>query len=112
MKLLTDEIKAQLIENNTRREDDHIPVVKFFVPWGGATWILTEMEEDGICFGLCDLGMGEPELGYVSVEELESVRGPAGLTIERDLYFHTDKPLSVWALAAKQHRRIVDPDHA
>ncbi|MNH46973.1 hypothetical protein D3C79_1099950 [compost metagenome] len=69
------------------------------------------MEQDGVCFGLCDLGMGEPELGYVSVEELESVTGPRGLRVERDLYFATDKPLSAWTSAARTHRRIVDPAH-
>lgn len=108
MKLLTEELKAQLISNNINaREADHIPVVKLFVPWGQGTWLLTEMEPDGLCFGLCDLG--SPELGYVSIEELESIRGPAGLTIERDLHFSTDKPLSVWNEATRANRRIVTP---
>lgn len=113
MQLLTDEIKAQLIHNNvTARDTDHIPVVKWFTPWENATWIVTEMEPDGRCFGLCDVGHGTPELGYVSVEELEDIKGPFGLTIERDLFFRTDKPLSMWTRAARVNRRIVDPDHA
>jgi Protein of unknown function (DUF2958) len=29
----------------------------------------------------------EREFGYFSVEELEAIRGPGGLTIERDLYW-------------------------
>lgn len=36
-------------------------------------------------FGLVD-GF-EKELGYFSLSELESVKGPLGLKIERDLYF-------------------------
>ena len=49
----------------------HYPVVKLFNPVGGGTWLLSEMDEQGIAFGLCDLGMGEPELGYVAIQELE-----------------------------------------
>lgn len=56
---------------------DHKPVVKLFVPWGAGTWLLSEIDEDGDrAFGLCDLGFGEPELGYVSLSELRSIRGP------------------------------------
>jgi hypothetical protein len=61
---------------------------KFFVPWGAGTWYVTEgQEEDGdvMFFGLVDLH--EKELGYFVLSELMSVRGPAGLTIERDLHF-------------------------
>ena len=36
-------------------------------------------------FGLCDPGL--PELGYVGLNELQAVRGPWGLGIERDLYW-------------------------
>ena len=31
-------------------------------------------------FGLCDLGF--PELGYVSLSEMQGVRGPFGLGVE------------------------------
>jgi len=36
-------------------------------------------------FGLCDLGC--PELGYASLNEMQAVRGPFGLGIERDLHW-------------------------
>jgi hypothetical protein len=77
-------------------------VVKLFCPWTGATWLLTELQPDDpdIAFGLCDLGMGCPELGCVSLMELKAVRGPGGLTIERDLYFTADKTLSAYAAEA------------
>ena len=85
MILFTDEILAQLAANGkaTRneqsrndREIDHQPVVKIF--GGAATWLLTESDPDepDTLYGLCDLGMGEPELGYVSRAELESIRFP------------------------------------
>lgn len=35
----------------------------------------------------------DPELGYFSLSELEKVRGPLGLRVERDLYWEP-KPLS------------------
>ncbi len=109
MILLPPELKAQLIHNNTEaREADHIPVVKWFTPWANATWLITEMEPDGLCFGLCDMGHGTPELGYVSVEELESIKGPFGLRIERDLHFHPTRPLSEYTIAARAARRIVE----
>ena len=42
---------------------------------GAATWLLTELDEDGDqAFGLCDLGFGCPELGYVSLTEMRAVQ--------------------------------------
>lgn len=62
------------------------PTVKLFTPDAHGTWFLTEYDpEDAIAFGLCDLGF--PELGSVSIEELETVRGPLGLHVEVDLYW-------------------------
>lgn len=88
---------------------DFKPVVKLFCPWGGATWLLTELDPDDpdIAFGLCDLGMGFPELGSVRISELESVRGPGGLRIERDLYFAANKTLSAYAAEAARAERII-----
>ncbi|RIV79196.1 DUF2958 domain-containing protein [Pelagerythrobacter aerophilus] len=43
---------------------DPWPVIKLFNPAGAATWIATELHEDGdALFGLADLGFGCPELG-------------------------------------------------
>lgn len=50
--------------------------------------------------------MGCPELGNVSLAEIESVRGPGGLTIERDLHFVADKPLSAYAEEARRLQHI------
>ncbi len=75
----------------------HRPVVKLFTPWGSATWLLSELDQDGIAFGLCDLGMGEPELGYVDLKELADLRGPFGLRVERDLHFKAEMTLTEYA---------------
>ena len=90
---------------------DPIPVVKLFLPEGSVTWLLTEMNADGdIAFGLCDLGLGYPELGYVSIREIEDLRSRAlGLPVERDRYFTTDKPLSVWTQWANRFGYITEP---
>jgi hypothetical protein len=105
MKLLTKAQHAKLIANGKAsaiKEQDHFPVVKLFTPDGAATWLLSEIRADDpdIAFGLCDLGMGSPELGYVSLSELATVRGKLGLPIERDKWFEADKPLTAYARAA------------
>jgi len=87
-------------------EPDHKPVVKFFNPCGAATWLISQMEDDGIMYGLCDLGFGTPELGYVSLDELTNTRLQFGLSIERDMHFKADKPLSEYAQEARQAGRI------
>lgn len=71
---------------------DPIVRVKFFTPDANWTWFVTEYDpEERLCFGLVE-GI-ETELGYFSLAELESVKGPLGLKIERDLHF-APKPLS------------------
>jgi len=99
MKMLTAPIKKKLLaQSKVRDSSKNRPVVKFFVPWGAGTWLISEMDSDGdTLFGLCDLGHESPELGYVSLSELMSIRGPFGLKIERDLYFVADGTLSEYA---------------
>jgi len=60
-----------------------------------------------LAFGLCDLGLGCPELGFVSLTELCTVRGKLGLPIERDLHFEADTPISAYADDARTHGHIV-----
>jgi Protein of unknown function (DUF2958) len=68
-------------ENNP----DPIVVVKLFAPWSHWSWYVTEFDpQTGTCFGFTK-GDYE-EWGYFSLPELQSVMGPYGLKIERDLY--------------------------
>ena len=70
----------------SEKQADPIAHLKFFTPDSSWTWYLTEYDpEERRCFGLV-VGH-ERELGYFSLAELEEVRGPMGLPIERDLYF-------------------------
>ena len=73
-----------------------------------ATWLLTEIDPDDHdhAFGLCDLGLGAPEIGWVSLGELATVRGGLGLPIERDLSFRAEKRLSAYARDARLAGRI------
>ena len=113
MKLLTKEQEHRLLAQGRcnagrERSEDFKPIVKLFCPWGGATWLLSELdpEDTDIAFGLCDLGMGCPELGTVRLSELDSVRGPGGLRIERDRWFRPAKTLSAYAEEASREQRI------
>ena len=113
MNLITETLRAQLLANGQQSLDndnfDPPPVVKLFTPDAGATWLLTEIDPDDEdhMFGLCDLGLGFPELGYVSLAELMTVRGRLGLPVERDLYFEAIKSISAYAREARLAARIV-----
>ncbi len=74
-------------------------LVKFFTPDAQWTWFAVSASQDpdsgdvqffGLVHGL------EKELGYFWLSELEKVRGPLGLPIERDLYW---QPVSAARLA-------------
>ena len=92
---------------------DPWPVLKLFNPAGAATWIATELTEDGdTLFGLADLGFGCPELGSFSLAELASVRLPFGLGIERDVHFEPLARFSVWVEAARRCGSIIGAEAA
>ena len=90
-----DDLKTQL-PKLYQSEGNKAPTVwlKFFTPWSNWTWFATEgSEQDGdfIFFGYV-IGQ-EKEWGYFSLNEIQSVTGPFGLKIERDIHF-TPKPKS------------------
>ena len=108
MELMTKEHRAQLLANGQAMAEADIsntvqPVVKLFMPDGAATWLLAwlEPEDIDIAFGLCDLGLGCAELGFVRISEIASLRGAVGLPVERDRWFKADRSLSDYASAAR-----------
>ena len=107
MKLLTKALHAKLLANGHESaatdNTDHYPVVKFFSPVGAATWLITEIDpgNEDHAFGLCDVGLGFPELGYVSLRELASIQLRFGLGIERDLHFKANKTIGAYADEAR-----------
>lgn len=110
MKLMTKAIANKLhhadqllIASNMEKAPTEI-IVKFFTPWGAATWWITSatplesingepcdpaQAKDWHMFGYVTLGLGPEcdELGYTLLSELEKLSGPFGLKVERDLYY-------------------------
>jgi hypothetical protein len=76
-------------------------LVKFFTPDSNWTWYASEFDGDDIFFGLVS-GFAV-ELGYFSLSELQAVKGPLGLPIERDLHF---KPQTIKDLKEKHKREM------
>jgi len=107
--LLTIEDRVRLLVNAIADDRDPPPVVKLFTPDATATWLISEIDPDDPdrLFGLCDLGLGCPELGYVSLAGLSELKGPLKLPVERDLHFAADKPLSAYAAEARARGRII-----
>jgi hypothetical protein len=102
LNLLTKEIREKLpklYETEKLASEEKTCVVKFFQPWGRWTWYAVEFDGEDEFFGLVD--GHELEWGYFSLAELQSIRGPAGLTIERDLYFGMPKMKDIAALQGR-----------
>lgn len=95
MKLITKEIEKKLLLNPLYSTEGNLVknvLVKFFNPCGVGTWYVFEANkigDDWEFFGLVDLY--EKELGYFTLSELESIRLPFGMAIERDKYFDNYK---------------------
>ena len=111
MKIITKALNAQLLANHALAADgkgDEIqPPLKLFLPWGACTWLISERDPDDpdLLFGLCDMGFGSPELGTVSLAELQSVTRH-GLGLERDRYFTPTMTLAEYADKARAAGRI------
>ena len=90
MKLITEEFEALFKDYplySQEHEEDPLVIAKLFDPCGSATWFLTEYDPvEKIAFSWVQ-GLQEDEFGYISLTEIESVKGPLGIGIEQDLYF-------------------------
>ena len=100
MKLFLKAQKEKLIKNHIAHKKewnsehptsvDFKVVVKLFNPTGVGTWWLTELDpETNIAFGVAQLY--EREVGYIDLKELKEFKGVMGLSIERDMYFESNK---------------------
>lgn len=115
MKLFTDQQYQQLLKNGApeNRDKNHIPVVHLYLQCTSCEWLISEIdpEEPHIAFGLCDLGKGFPELGYVDLEELQSVKVPPfDFTVANNHLFEGKYPMSVYAAAARHKNAITRDD--
>ena len=91
--LLTKEIKKAAPPLNSTEGvpiGDKTVVAKFFDPTGRYTFYMMEYSpKQRLAFGWCVSPQSSEydELGYVSIDELEKVKGAFGLGIERDIHF-------------------------
>jgi len=96
MELMTKELEQlfpPLYATEGKDPKDIKVIAKFFDPCGSWAWYATEYDpHKRIFFGYVK-GF-ENELGYFSLDELQSVKGPLGLGIERDLYFGLEHTLA------------------
>lgn len=100
MMLMTKELEAKFNKYPLGSQDEMMEeadvVVKYFNPCGAGTWLITEGEKqdngDWLLYGYCHIV--EWEWGYVMLSELENVKLPFGLSIEREIYV-TDKKLKI-----------------
>lgn len=101
MKLLTQEIRKKLPDLYSQEDKGGKAVVhvKLFTPDSNWTWYATEFDGEDTFFGLVD-GF-EKELGCFSLKELESIKGPMGLPIERDLWW---KPKTLEEIAPEMFK--------
>ena len=86
--LVPEEVALRLPPLYSQEEhgEEAIAQVKLFTPWTNWTGYASEYDpEEHIFFGVV-VGH-ERELGNFSLDELEAIRGPGGLRIERDLYW-------------------------
>lgn len=85
--------------------ENPIVIAKYFNPVGPGTWFATEYYPDErLFFGFVSIfGDHNDEWGYFSLDELESIKLPFGLGIERDLHF-TPQPIS--GVCPKAYKRI------
>lgn len=99
MKLITEELAKKFEKYPIGSQDELLGkakvIAKFFNPMGAGTWLITEGNKlkngDYEMFGYCHLGDDEmAELGCVMLSELENIKLPFGLGIERDLYMKKD----------------------
>jgi len=118
-RLIPADLKAKMIQNHydvtERGIEDHPPVVMLTTLTGNAAWLLSEIDPyyEDVAFGLCDPGLGTPELGTVSISELDDIKWPGKEfpMVVRDADFVPSYPMSVYYKAALMCQQItVDPD--
>lgn len=103
MKLMTKAIEKKLEKRNLYSSDgkglEAEVIVRYFYPYGRGEWLITEAErlEDGDWLLYGYMNLFEWEWGYVLLSELESIRGPLGLGVERDLYLYKNAKVRDYA---------------
>ena len=111
MKLLTAELLDKLPPfGTTERDKNAKAIVKFFNPCGAGTWWAFEFNhEERVFFGVAEIH--EREMGYFSLDELKDYVGPAGLGIERDLYYEPQTMAEIMGWEEEEEEKSEDLKH-
>jgi hypothetical protein len=102
--LIPSQKHAQLLANGARaaRDENHDPhpVVRLFIADANASWLLTELDpdDDDLAYGLCDVSLGAPRLGYIRLSDLAELVGDA---IQCDPGFAARQALSAYLREAQ-----------
>lgn len=114
---ITDEQFDQLLANGLisrehQQRDAHFnpaPIVKLYLPGSDAVWLISELDPEAptIGFGLADLGVGFPELGFVDLQEIHEVCAKRRVFIAQDWDFRPTKSVGEYARDARRAGRIV-----
>jgi len=92
--LMPSAVKSKIPRMRAQEDvDDPVVYAKFFSPYSGAVWLITEFDGNDEMFGWADLGFGMGELGYISLRELENSNKQGLPLVERDTSFRP-MPLS------------------
>lgn len=113
MALLNEQQRSEMLANGAARARgeavDPLPVAKLHTLDAHATWLLTELADDGdTAYGLFDLGLGMPELGHFRLSDLASIVGPNGIPVRADPHFKPQRTLSAYAADAARDGSIND----
>jgi len=103
-KMMTKELGKKIppLYSQDGKGDEAIVYAHYFNPYGVGEWWILEWDGENEMFGYADLGF--PELGYISLSELENVSiGGMELPIERDLHWR-EKTLGEVKQAVSKYR--------
>ncbi len=84
----------------TAREQDFMPVVKLHIPDTYCLWLLSECDNEGMAFGLCQIHCAE--LGSVWLPEVADL-DLNGIRVVEDETFQAQMPLTKYAALARRN---------
>ena len=104
---------GKLLENGSTEKilDDHIPIVKLYLPLQRCIFLLTHVDthQPSMAFGLFDFADGgSPMICNMDINGLEKVKLFKIFRVRKDEKFQGLFPISVYAKAAYEHKRIIE----
>lgn len=99
--LLTDEQmdKLKQIGLSEEENENQVPVVRLHIPGKEAYWLFSCIVSgtEQMAYGIFEIGLGSPELGYFDLSEIAELKFEGGLELENDLQFKGEHSLMKYA---------------